>query len=243
MPAALILRCQVVGGVGHGLERVAAADGHDDHLVRGQGGRQHEALVVAVGHDHGADHAGAHAPRRGVAELLDPGRVRVLDAEGLGEVGAEEVRGAGLQRLAVAHHALDGVGPYRAGEPLPRGLLALDDRDRRDVAGERLVEVERHQRLAHRVGLVDVGGVALLPEELRGAQEHPRPQLPPHDVGPLVEQQRQVAVAGDPLGHELADDGLGRRPYDRAAPRAACRRRASRRPARARSPRRARPRA
>ena len=59
-----------------------------------------------------------------------------------------------------------------------------------------------------------VGGVALLPQELGGAQEQARAQLPAHDVGPLVEQQRQVAVALHPLGHELADDGLARRPHD-----------------------------
>jgi hypothetical protein len=53
-----------------------------------------------------------------------------------------------------------------------------------------------------------VGGVALLPEELARAQEDPRAQLPAHHVGPLVEQQRQVAVAAHPLGHELADHGL-----------------------------------
>ena len=65
-----------------------------------------------------------------------------------------------------------------------------------------------------RVGLGDVGGVALLPEELAGAQEEAGPQLPAHDVGPLVQQQRQVAVALDPLGHELADDGLAGGPDD-----------------------------
>ena len=58
-----------------------------------------------------------------------------------------------------------------------------------------------------------MGGVPLLPQELAGAQQQARAHLPPHDVGPLVEQQRQVAVARRPLGHELADDRLGRRPH------------------------------
>ena len=58
-----------------------------------------------------------------------------------------------------------------------------------------------------------VGRVALLPEELGGAQEQAGPQLPAHDVGPLVQQQRQVAVALDPLAHVLADDGLAGGPH------------------------------
>ena len=74
--------------------------------------------------------------------------------------------------------------------------------------------VEDPRRVRVRVGLGGVRGVALLPEELAGAQEEARPQLPAHDVGPLVEQQRQVAVALDPLGHELADDGLAGGPDD-----------------------------
>ena len=53
-----------------------------------------------------------------------------------------------------------------------------------------------------------VRGVAFLPEELGGAQEHARAQLPADDVGPLVDQQRQIAPALNPLGEEVADDGL-----------------------------------
>ncbi len=56
--------------------------------------------------------------------------------------------------------------------------------------------------------------MAFLPEELRGAQEHARAQLPANDVGPLVDQHRQVAPALDPLGEEVADDGLRRRADD-----------------------------
>ena len=69
-------------------------------------------------------------------------------------------------------------------------------------------------RVRARVGLGGVRGVALLPEELARAEEQARAQLPAHDVGPLVEQQRQVAVALHPLGHELADDRLARGPHD-----------------------------
>ena len=56
--------------------------------------------------------------------------------------------------------------------------------------------------------------MALLPEELGRAQEQAGAQLPAHDVGPLVQQQRQVAVALDPLGHVLADDRLAGGPHD-----------------------------
>ena len=54
--------------------------------------------------------------------------------------------------------------------------------------------------------------MAFLPEKFGGAQKHARSQLPANDVGPLVDQHRQVAPALDPLGEEVADDGLRRRP-------------------------------
>ena len=56
--------------------------------------------------------------------------------------------------------------------------------------------------------------VTLLPEELGGAQEEPRPHLPADDVRPLVDEQRQVAIALDPLRERRADDRLRGRPDD-----------------------------
>ena len=56
--------------------------------------------------------------------------------------------------------------------------------------------------------------VSFLPEELGRAQEEARPQFPAHDVGPLVQQHRQVAVALQPLREVGVDDGLARGPDD-----------------------------
>ena len=36
--------------------------GDDDHLGGGDLGGQHQAVVVAVGHDHAADEPGGHTP-------------------------------------------------------------------------------------------------------------------------------------------------------------------------------------
>jgi hypothetical protein len=124
------------------------------------------------------------------------------------------VRRAGLQRAPVAHHRLDRVGPPGAGEPLACRLLARDHRHGGHIPGHLLVEVEREQGLPHGISLIHVRGVTLLPQELGGAQEHPRPHLPADHVRPLVEQQRQIPVRADPLGHHLADDRLRGRPDD-----------------------------
>src|SRR6185295_1684897 len=86
-------------------------------------------------------------------------------------------------------------------------FAANDHRHGQHVAQEILVDVAQDAAgILPGVGLGGVRGVALLPEKLRGAQEDSRSQLPPHDIGPLIEKQREIAVAIDPFRHVFADD-------------------------------------
>ncbi len=137
-----------------------------------------------------------------------------LDVLRVGEILAQKVAGAGLQGLLVLHHRLDGVGVDGAGEALMGRFFTLDHRHGHGAFGELAVD------LVHLLGFGDgflgrgVGGVALLPEELGGAQEQAGAHFPAHDVAPLVDQDRQVAVGLDPAGERGADDGLGGRAHD-----------------------------
>src|SRR4051794_27655006 len=54
-------------------------------------------------------------------------------------------------------------------------------------------------------------GMALLPEELRGAQEGAGHLLPAQYVAPLGDQDGKVAIALDPVAVKVADDALGGR--------------------------------
>jgi hypothetical protein len=108
-----------VRGLAHAL---AVLDDQDEDLNGREPRRHPQAVVVAVAHDQAADHPGGRAPGRlpGVlAAALGGGELHV---ERLGEVLAQLVAGAHLQRLAVAHHPLAGEGVDRAGEPLAGGL-------------------------------------------------------------------------------------------------------------------------
>ena len=89
---AVIGRCLEVLGellavVQHGLGVVGfEGDGHDDHVRGGELGRQHEAVVVAVGHDEPADQAGGHAPAGGPGVVLLVVFAQEADVLGFGEV-------------------------------------------------------------------------------------------------------------------------------------------------------------
>src|SRR5256886_6751313 len=132
----------------------------------------------------------------------------------LGEVLAEIVRRARLQRLVVLHQRLQRVGAQRTGEPLALRLQARDHGHRHPLLLERAVHTEHLARLRLGFGLGGVRGMSLLPQKLGGAEEQPGAKLPAHDVAPLVQEQRQIAVALNPLGEHRVDDRLGRGPYD-----------------------------
>ena len=128
-----------------------------------------------------------------------PGLVLELDVERLGEVLAQEMARARLQGLAVLHHRLDAQRVHRSGKLLALALGPRQHRHGHPFLGEGAIDVEHPPRLFLRLGLRGVGGVAFLPEELGRAQEQPGAHLPAHDVAPLVDEQRQIAIALNPV--------------------------------------------
>ena len=148
------------------------------------------------------------------ANCCVPSALKELNVARAREILAQEMARAGLQRLAVLHHRLDAERALGAREPLAGRLLALDDGHRHPVLGEVGVDVEHPHRLFDGLLARRVRRMAFLPEELGRAQEQPRAHLPAHDVGPLVDQERQIAVALHPTRERVADDRLRRRPHD-----------------------------
>ena len=141
---------------------VVARDRQNDNVLRRELRRQHEAVIIAVGHDERSDEPRRNAPRRRPRELLFAFLGKVFDARGLREVLPQEVRRAGLECLLVLHHGFDRIRVDRAGEALPRAFFALDDGHGHRLARERLVDVEHAHRLFARFLLARVRGVAPL---------------------------------------------------------------------------------
>jgi hypothetical protein len=175
--------------------------------------RDAEPVVVAVRHDQAAHHPRRRAPRRGPCGLSLALGVQELDLEHARKVLAELVARAHLERLAVAHHRFARQRILRAGKSLLCSLQADDNGDREHLHHEVLVDLVQHALgEGARVFACRVRSVPFLPEEFSGTQEEPGPQLPPNDVAPLVEEQRQVAIALQPFRHVFADDSLARGP-------------------------------
>lgn len=107
---------EVFGGVEDGFPVFAPADGDDDDLDGSEAWGADEAVVVAVGHDEGADESGGDSPAGGVDVFEFPVLVLEGDVEGFGELLSEVVRGSGLDGAKVLGHGLDGVGVVGTGE-------------------------------------------------------------------------------------------------------------------------------
>ena len=91
-----------------GLFFVLAINRHQHRLDGRDLGRQHQPLVVGVAHDQAADQARADAPT-GLPDVIELAFLGLeLHVEGVAEILAEIVAGAGLQREAVLHHGFDG---------------------------------------------------------------------------------------------------------------------------------------
>src|SRR5207302_48497 len=102
-------RCSLAGAT-------LVAHEQDRDLDGREAGRDAQAGVVAVAHDQRADEPGGEPPRRLPGMLLLAGLIEELGVEDSGEVLAQLVARAHLQRLAVAHHRLAGVAGVGARE-------------------------------------------------------------------------------------------------------------------------------
>ena len=193
-------------GLGHaGLVRGYR---QDDDLDRRDPRREDQTVIVAVGHDDAADDPGGHAPARlvRVAQLVF--LIRERDVEGLCKAVSEVVAGAGLQGLAVMHHALDGIGVFRAGELFFLGLVALDDGHGQPVLADVGVDLQHPERFLPGLFLCGVDGVALLPEELAAAEEGARRLFPAEHAAPLVIEAGQVPPGVYDMAPVLAEESL-----------------------------------
>lgn len=193
--------------------------GDEDGLNVGDAGREDETLVVAVDHDADADDTGGETPgvlpdEEGILLLgFRGGGVLDGDAKHLGEVLAETVGGGTLDTTSGGGDiALAGGGEETAGKLLLLGLAATDGGDGKELRVDARVVVENLKDFLLGGLARQVRSVALLPEELTGAEEGLRIlELPADDRVPLVETERKVAVRADPLGVVGVHDGLGGR--------------------------------
>jgi hypothetical protein len=64
---------------------ILAQHGQDDDLMRGNRGRNAQPVIVAMGHDDAADHAGRHAPAGRMRQFLRAFLALITDARRLGK--------------------------------------------------------------------------------------------------------------------------------------------------------------
>ena len=148
------------GGSGLGNALLMLGDGDDHDLDRSDSGGQHQAVIITVGHNNGADDAGRHTPAGLVRILQGIVAVGELDIKGTGKAVAEVVGGTALQALTVVHHGLDGVGFFGARKFFLIGLDALNNGDGKIFLTHLCVDIQH----AHGLSLGFLGGFEMVLE-------------------------------------------------------------------------------
>ena len=161
-----------------------------------------------MGHDNAADQPGGYAP--GGLERIDLLVILVgkFNIKSLGKAVAEVVGGAGLQRLAVMHHAFDGIGRFGAVELFLVGLLAPGHGHGKHILTE--VGIHIQHGLGESLGFLrsGVNGVPFLPQKFPVAQERPGSLLPTQDAAPLIILHGKIPVGLKDMGEMLTEKGL-----------------------------------
>ena len=113
----------------------------------------------------------------------------------------EERREKKEERRRRNHRYLDRRRVERPGKLLGLRLPPFDHGNRQKLRVDPLIKLQNLPDFALRLLLRRKRRVALLPEELAGPDERRGVlELPPDDVGPLVEAEREVAPRADPVG-------------------------------------------
>ena len=167
-------------------------DRYHNNLRLSYSGRQNQAHVVRVNHNHCANTSSREAPRCLPDILLLALLVLVPNIEHLGEVGSQHMRGSALNASSGNWHInFCGCGEVSSSKRFVLTLFTSDNGD-----GEKLlitlgIELENVHDLPSCILLIGMRGVALLPEEFSGSNERRGVlEFPPHYIGPLVDFER-----------------------------------------------------
>ena len=118
------------------------------------------------------------------------------------------MRSTTLQSLAILHHRLDSISILGTSETLCLALYTLDNRYSHIVLGKVGIHVQHALSLGNSLFLSSMSRMTFLPQELSSTQEQACTHLPTHHVCPLIAEDRQVAIALDPVLISVPDDGF-----------------------------------
>ena len=189
-------------------------DRNDNYLDRSQMRRQYQSVIIRVSHNQRTHQAGRYPPRSGPNIIQFIVLVDKLHIERLCEILSQEVRSTTLQCLSILHQAFDGVSIQCTRETFISRFYPFDYRDSHILFSE--VTIHMQHFLCFRFCFLAgrMSRMTFLPQELRSTQEQTGTHLPPHNICPLVTQDRQVTIGINPIFIGTPNDGFGGRTDD-----------------------------
>ena len=133
----------------------------------------------------------------------------------LGKVLPKKVRRAGLQSLAVLHHGFNAIGFQSPGKTFVGRFNAFNHGHGHKLFGKFGIHIKHLAGFLFGFLARGVGGVAFLPQKFGRAQKQTGAHFPTHHIGPLVYQNRQIAIRLNPALIGIPDNGFGGRAHNK----------------------------
>ena len=160
---------------------------------------QHQSVIIRVSHYQSTHQAGRYSPGSSPNIIQFIVFVNKLYIERFCEILSQKVRSTTLQCLSILHQAFDGVSIQCTGETFISRFYPFDYRNSHILLSE--VTIHMQHFLCFRFCFLAgrMSRMSFLPQELRSTQEQTGTHLPPHNICPLVTQDRQVTIGINPV--------------------------------------------
>ena len=119
------------------------------------------------------------------------------------------MRGRTLKGFTILHHRFHSVGRQSTRKLLSLRFLAGNYWNRQIVLLKASIHLQHLECLFLSFFIGFMGSVSLLPKELRSPEKKSGSLFPTHHVSPLVDQNRQISIAIDPLRIHVANHCFG----------------------------------
>ena len=116
-----------------------------------------------------------------------------------------------MQGFTILHHSLNAIGINGTGKFIIFRLASFYNRHSQIIFTNLAINIEHLYGFFFSLFSTGMSSMSLLPQKLSCAQKQSRTHFPAHNISPLINQNRQIAIRLNPFCKTVGNNGLGSR--------------------------------